>query len=178
MSLYFKKCTAADLETLVQLSRATFIDAFEAVNKPEDFWNYVDTAFSEASIAAQLAHAHAHFYFAYINEKLAGYFKLNEADAQSDINDPDAMELERIYVSEHLQGQKIGTQLLDKAVAIARVFGVRYLWLGVWEHNQGAIRFYERYGFKKFGTHPYAIHTDIQTDWLMKLELDNSQTKL
>jgi ribosomal protein S18 acetylase RimI-like enzyme len=46
----------------------------------------------------------------------------------------------------------------------------RYLWLGVWEHNRGAIRFYERHGFVKFGEHPYYVGNDCQTDWMMRLD--------
>ena len=38
------------------------------------------------------------FYFIYSDNALAGYLKINYAPAQSDINDPDSVEIERIYV--------------------------------------------------------------------------------
>lgn len=47
----------------------------------------------------------------------------------------------------------------------------KILWLGVWQENKGAIQFYERHGFQKFGTHPYFIGSDEQTDWLMRFHL-------
>ena len=39
------------------------------------------------------------------------------------------------------------------------------VWLGVWEHNERARHFYERYGFKKAGTHTFTIGPDQQTDF-------------
>jgi ribosomal protein S18 acetylase RimI-like enzyme len=57
---------------------------------------------------------------------------------------------------------------------IRKMAGVKkkaYIWLGVWEHNTAAIRFYERLGFEKFAMHPYYIGKDRQTDWLMKMNL-------
>ena len=41
------------------------------------------------------------------------------------------------------------------------------MWLGVWEKNLKGIRFYERFGFKKFSEHLFVLGNDIQTDWLM-----------
>ena len=40
MDLTFEKCTIKDLNVLVDISRDTFIHAFEKQNNPEDFWNY------------------------------------------------------------------------------------------------------------------------------------------
>jgi ribosomal protein S18 acetylase RimI-like enzyme len=41
------------------------------------------------------------------------------------------------------------------------------VWLGVWEFNPRAIKFYTRYGFKKVGVHPFVLGNDVQNDWLM-----------
>jgi ribosomal protein S18 acetylase RimI-like enzyme len=41
----------------------------------------------------------------------------------------------------------------------------------VWEHNTAAIAFYQRYGFIKTGTHPFTLGSDVQTDWIMQLNL-------
>jgi ribosomal protein S18 acetylase RimI-like enzyme len=45
---------------------------------------------------------------------------------------------------------------------------LQYLWLGVWEHNQKAINFYERNGFVTFGSHNFMLGNDKQTDLLMR----------
>ena len=59
--------------------------------------------------------------------------------------------------------------MLFKIIDIVKAKQVSFLWLGVWQKNNAAIRFYERLGFTKFSTHPYFIGKDKQIDWLMKL---------
>lgn len=171
MSINFHKCSIHNLKELQHISKETFIDAFEKQNNPHDFWEYVNHAFSEDALSKQLAQEGTAFYFAYSNNSLVGYFKINTGNAQSDVKDPNSLELERIYVQKTHQGKQFGARMLEEAVYIAKEMGLTYLWLGVWEHNTAAIRFYERFGFKKFGEHPYIIGNDVQTDWLMKLSL-------
>lgn len=171
MSLVFKKCTIEDLHMLVEISKKTFIVAFEADNDPEDFNKYIEEAFSAKRIKGELLNPNSTFYFVYKEDNLVGYLKLNIGDAQNEQFEKEGVELERIYVLQEYQGQQIGRQMLDKAILLARKERVKFLWLGVWEENKKAIRFYERYGFTKFGTHPYYIGADKQTDWLMKYGL-------
>ena len=171
MSLVFRKCTIEDLHMLVEVSKTTFITAFEASNNPIDFNAYIEEAFSTKRIEKELLNPDSAFYFVYKDNSLVGYLKLNIGDAQNEQLEKKGMELERIYVLKEYQGQQIGKQMLDKAILLARKEQVDFLWLGVWEENRKAIRFYERNGFTKFGTHPYFIGADKQTDWLMKFGL-------
>lgn len=168
MALSLQICTPHDLKTLAFVSRKAFVDAFAALNDPVDFNSYVDWAFSEVQLATELANRDSTFFFVYKNKELAGYIKLNENGAQTDLRDEEALELERIYVLEAFQGQKIGEWLIGEVQSMAREKHKDFLWLGVWEKNTKAIRFYERQGFSKFGSHPYFIGKDEQTDWLMR----------
>ncbi|MFD0863412.1 GNAT family N-acetyltransferase [Sungkyunkwania multivorans] len=169
MDIQYSKCTLKDADKLAALAKQTFVDAFEKDNDPEDFWSYTNTAFSTETIERQLKEPKSHFYFVHHGSALIGYFKLNEPAAQSDLKEPGTIELERIYISKDFQGKGLGAKVLRKAIAIAQKFNPEYLWLGVWEHNGSAIRFYEKHGFVKFGEHPYWLGSDKQTDWLMRL---------
>jgi len=171
MQLHFRKCTLSDLDELIEISRTTFVDSFEKDNNPEDFKNYIDSAFEKGTIAKQLDNSNSDFFFVFKDEQLVGYFKLNIGHAQTDIKSEEAIELERIYVRQEFQGQEIGKHMLQKAIALAAELKKEHLWLGVWEKNVAAIRFYQKHGFTKFDTHPYYIGKDKQTDWLMRLEL-------
>jgi len=170
MNLSFQKCTINNLDELVKISINTFINAFKKDNNPKDFKHYVDTAFSKKTIKEELLNLNSDFYFTYLNHKLVGYFKLNKNEAQTEQFDTKTIELERIYVLNKFQGMNIGKQMLLEIIEISKNQQVSFLWLGVWQLNKGAIRFYEKYGFKKFDTHFYFIGTDKQTDWLMKLD--------
>ena len=168
----FTPCTAADLETLRDLSVTTFREAFEAQNDPDDFRHYLETAFSQDRLREELAHPHMHFYFAWEGDRLAGYCKLNSGPAQTELQEPEGLEIERIYVPASFQGQGVGARMLNEIASLARKGGKRYLWLGVWQQNPGAIRFYERHGFVIFGEHPYYIGSDRQMDWMMRRKLE------
>lgn len=173
MCLHFKKCTLLKLNQLVEISRQTFVDAFEKDNDPEDFKAYVDSAFHREFIRTQLKNPNTSFYFAYKDDFPVGYFKLNIKDAQTDIKSEEAIELERIYVAKKYQGKQIGARMLHEAIKLGSELNKTYIWLGVWQKNEGAVRFYEKHGFVKFGTHPYYIGEDKQTDWLMRYDLIN-----
>lgn len=171
MSLSYKICTANDLGDLIQISRETFTHAFEKHNDPEDFRDYMEKAFSEKSLSDQFDNPYSSFYFAYLEDNLVGYFKLNSHSAQTEKVDGNSLELERIYIQEAFQNKGLGHQLLNEIILIAKANKHDLLWLGVWKENKAAIRFYERFGFQKFGAHPYFVGKDKQTDWLMKLDL-------
>jgi ribosomal protein S18 acetylase RimI-like enzyme len=103
--------------------------------------------------------------------KIIGYLKINFGLAQTDFKEDDSIEIERIYVLSEFHGKEVGKKLLDKALEISKEKKAKTLWLGVWEKNYKAIRFYLKNGFVEFGNHPFILGDDIQTDILMKLQL-------
>lgn len=164
-----RKLTVQDAVDLQRISVKTFVDAFGAVNTIEDMELYLANTFSCERLTEELSNPLLHFYFAEENGETAAYMKLNLGETNEEgITNP-SVELERIYVLASAQGQAIGQTLLDYAKQLAKEQNAHYLWLGVWEHNPGAIRFYERNGFQKFGEHPFILGTDIQNDFLMRL---------
>ncbi|MDT0606174.1 GNAT family N-acetyltransferase [Croceitalea rosinachiae] len=171
MEITFKLCSEKDLEQLIKVSRETFISSFEKDNDPKDFKNYITHAFSKEVLLEQLRDKGSDFYFVHNQKNLLGYFKINEFGAQSELKESNGLELERIYVIERYQGSKIGLKILEKVFALAKQKSKTYIWLGVWEQNERAIKWYQKHKFKKFGTHPYLIGNDEQTDWLMRKEL-------
>lgn len=175
MQLRFQKCNITHLNQLTEISRTTFVASFEKDNDLEDFKKYITTAFNKETIKKQLCNESSFFYFCFKDEKLAGYFKLNIDNAQTDVKSEESIELERIYVRQEFQGQQIGQSMLKEAIRIASKLNKAYLWLGVWERNTDAIRFYQKHRFSKFDTHPYYIGNDRQTDWLMRFDLTNFQ---
>lgn len=172
MEITFRKCNAQDIVQLQKLSITTFAQAFEKQNNPEDFQTYLSKAFSEAQLLSELKDSNVSFYFVDWQGETIGYFKTNVFEAQSELQEPIGMELERIYVKSLFQGKGIGLKILSFVEALAKKEGKTYLWLGVWEHNPKAIRFYERHHYVKFDTHSFYIGKDKQTDWLLKKNLN------
>ncbi len=165
-------CRLSDLEVLRQVSLQTFREAFAAQNDPVDFNSYLREAFSTQKLRREMRNPETRFFFLYFREQLAGYAKINEGMAQTELQDPEALEIERIYVIKSFQGQGLGSWMLQSLKTLALEEGKEYLWLGVWEENKEAIRFYKRHGFVIFGRHPYYIGSDRQMDWMMRLDLE------
>ena len=171
MNLHFKICSGNDLDTLVDISQQTFIHAYASLNDPENFREFIDNTFSKEALAKELEHPEITFYFVFDTDTLVGYLKINEGNAQTEQFHDSCLELERIYVLPEFQGRGIGKQMLHKVIAIAKYKQLEYVWLGVWQVNTNAVRFYKREGFEIFDTHYYIVGNDKQTDWLMKYEL-------
>lgn len=174
MDLSLKQCRMEDIDELRTLSIQTFYETFAALNTPEDMEEYLNRAFDREKLRKEIADRNSRFFFLYSSEKLAGYLKVNEAPAQTDINDADSMEIERIYVSSAFQGEGLGRYLMEQAIAMAVERKKKYVWLGVWEKNEKAIRFYQRNGFYQTGTHSFVMGDDVQTDHIMRKDVSTS----
>jgi ribosomal protein S18 acetylase RimI-like enzyme len=173
MEIHFKKCLHDDLTTLQALSRRTYDVTFRHLNTPDNMKAYLDEAFSTEKLRGELQNEESAFYFLYADGTLAGYLKLNESGAQTDLNDPASLELERIYVSPEFQGKGLGGVLMDKALEIAGQRKKAYIWLGVWEKNGKAIAFYKKNGFFEAGKHTFVMGDDVQSDFVMRKDLES-----
>ena len=165
------KAKPEDVEILEDISRRTFYEAFNHLNKASNMEAYMNKAFNRDKLFSELQNQNSEFYFAKVDGQIAGYMKLNRNDAQSEFKDPDSIEIERIYVDRQFQNARLGSMMLAKAREMALMHGCRYLWLGVWEHNPNAIRFYEKNGFSAFSSHEFIMGDEVQMDRLMICKL-------
>lgn len=165
------RCTPADAETLRDLGIITYYETFGPKNTPEDMEIYTQYAYDVHKLRQELADPNSEYYFLYADGSLAGYIKLNETPSQTDINDPESLEVQRIYISGRFQGMGLGRHLLNTAISMARQRGKKYIWLGAWEHNEKALRFYDKMELYRSGSHPFLMGTDWQTDFIMRKDL-------
>ncbi len=163
-----KKVELTDAETLLSFSKKTFYEFFAHLNDPANMEAYSSVAFTPQSMLEQINDPGSEFYFAFYENDIIGYIKLNFNDAQTEFKEKNALEIERIYVSGEHHGKYIGKQLLDFALDIAKSKKFDHVWLGVWEHNNKAIGFYKYNDFEVFSSHKFLLGDDLQTDLLMK----------
>lgn len=161
-----------DLEALKEIGKTTFVESFAEVNTKEDMDLYLRESFSDALLTKELQNQDIHFYLAYLGEKVVGYLKLNFGAEQKEMEENNSLEIERIYILKEFQNKSVGQLLFEKALEIAGLRKISCLWLGVWENNSSAIRFYQRNGFVEFDKHVFKLGNDLQTDILMKLEIN------
>lgn len=166
-----RKISLADLESLIIISKKTFSETFADDNTEENLTEYLEKAFNEEKLASELQEKDSEFYFVEYHNEVLAYLKVNINQSQTEKVLEEALEIERIYVNKEFQGKKIGQLLLSKAIALAKKKHLNQVWLGVWEHNPKAIKFYKRNGFQEFDKHTFKLGDDEQIDILMKLTL-------
>ena len=170
-ALSLREADFADLASLLDVAQTSFVQAFTEGNKPENVQAYLSQAFTQVQLEKEWKNPASTFLLASLEGKLVGYTKVNLAAAQTDVQDPDSLEVARLYTLEEVWGRGVGQFLLDAALAFAKEKGKTFVWLGVWEHNARAIRFYEKNGFKTFGSHPFPFGDEVQNDWLMQKDI-------
>lgn len=157
-----------ELALLREIGIATFTETFGSHNAKAQMDRYVATSFALDKMKAELENPESLFFFIKIGTSVAGYLKLNWGAAQTEAEASQALEIERIYVLADFHGKKLGQLLLEKAREVALEKKAPYIWLGVWEKNQRALRFYEKNGFEPFDKHTFILGDDVQTDIMMK----------
>lgn len=98
-----KKCTLQQIDVLREISSKTFYETFHDSNDAQTMQTYLNNAFSPKQMEKELLHPHSTFYVYEVDGQVVGYLKLNERDAQTEKMNPDALEIERIYVLKSFQ---------------------------------------------------------------------------
>lgn len=171
-SIKISKASIEALATLQQIGKATFFETFAESNSEADMKKYLDENFSTEKLTAEVNHPDSQFFVAWEGQSPIGYLKVNTGLAQTELQqDESTLEIERIYVLSAYHGKKVGQLLYEKALEVAGLLKKSSIWLGVWEKNPRAIKFYTKNGFVPFGQHLFKMGDDEQTDIMMKKRL-------
>lgn len=103
-----RKVTLSDLDELQSIARQTFFETFADVNSQSDMQKYSDENLSLDKLKSEWLIPDSEFYFASLHNKVIGYLKLNFGQAQTELKDLKALEIERIYVLKEFYGKKSG----------------------------------------------------------------------
>jgi diamine N-acetyltransferase len=168
-----RPATEVDAKLLTDLAYTTFWDAFahHPKNEPNDLAHYMRQAFSLEQIINELSDPNSVFIIAAVDDEPAGYAKLIYESTEPEIIAEWPVELSRLYSHQRYLGQGVGQLLLDECIGKAKDAGRDVMWLGVWEYNPRAKRFYEKNGFRIVGSHTFQLGSDPQTDLLMQKRL-------
>ena len=168
-----RQATAEDAKLLTDLSYTTFWDAFahHPKNAPDDLAHYMRQAFNVEQISRELAEPKSVFLIAEADGRAAGYAKLIIDNIEPGITASRPIELARLYSHQDYIGKGVGQELMEACFEYARTQDHDVMWLGVWEFNPRAQRFYEKNGFRFVGKHIFQLGEDAQTDLLMQREI-------
>ncbi len=172
-AIIVRQATDGDAKLLADLAYTTFWDAFahHPKNAPDDLNHYMRQAFNVEQTASELADDRNVFLLAQIDGELAGYAKVTIGTTEQGVTAERPIELNRLYAHQRFLGMGIGQTLLEKAFELGRHENCDVMWLGVWEYNPRAQKFYEKNGFQIVGKHIFQLGSDPQTDLLMQRDL-------
>lgn len=171
MEYTIKRVSGADVKKLQEISRETFKATFAAYTAPEDMKRFLQEDYETQKLTKEIENHNSRFFFLMVKDEVAGYLKVNVGDAQTEQVKPNAFEVERIYLRTKFQHRGLGLVLIKLAEKLATEGQYDYMWLGVYEHNLNAQKFYARDGFKRVGQHTFQVGGDPQTDFLLAKKL-------
>jgi diamine N-acetyltransferase len=171
LDIRIRYASANDNMLLAEAGRRLFEAAFASDNQPEDMEAYLAESFSPEIQSAELADPASVTLIAENEGRFAGYARLLEGRPGMVVNGQRPIELVRIYAERDYIGHGVGAALMQACLEEAARGGYDSIWLGVWENNPRAIRFYEKWGFNKIGTQTFKLGQENQTDFVMQRDI-------
>lgn len=166
-SLSIRRAGISDLKMICALGITTFYEAYFEQDDARDLANYVLESFSLKQIESELEDENSAFFVAEADGVTVGYAKLRENSEVECLKDVEAIELQRIYILEKAKGRGVGEALMKRCFEEARAKNYTKIWLGVWERNFAAQRFYEKFGFAKIGEHQFPYGASVGTNFVL-----------
>jgi diamine N-acetyltransferase len=160
--MIIRQAEKSDARALSELAIATYSAAFGQSFSPDDLDAHLRENLSEECFERFLGEDV--FLLAAIEERVVGFVQFGAVTMPVEAASRTDRELRRLYVHADVQGRGIGTALMTAALAHPQLAGARSIYLDVWERNEGAQRFYRRYGFAAIGTRAFAVASGAATD--------------
>lgn len=168
-----KQALFEDVAAMREVAIQSYSDTFSEFNTPENLEAFFREAYDLKKMQEEYYELDSMLYLACEGSLVAGFLRLRttqEVEKELGLN---TIELQRLYIHKDFQNQKVGKMLMQKAIDYALQKKFDWIWLGVWERNFNAQRFYNKWGFEKFGEHIFQMGDDPQIDWLLKKSLKN-----
>jgi ribosomal protein S18 acetylase RimI-like enzyme len=160
--------TIADVEALTAFGARTFRESFAADNTPEDMEKHLASAWRPELQRGEILDPAIDTILAVSNDELAGFAMVRYQEAPPEgVQAVKPVELWRFYVDRSWQGRGLARALMTAVERQARARGGRELWLGVWERNARAQKFYRKCGFEAVGKKIFVVGSDPQRDDVM-----------
>ena len=169
--MMIKTCTPDDAAVLAAIGRETFYATYHHLNTPEVLKDYLDRTYDVERIRDGLSDQNSTTTLILDGGTPAAFLKVNLPPSQTDFNEADTLELQRIYVREPFKGRGYGRLLIDEAVQTANQHRCRYIWLSVWEKNPAAVSFYGKMGFHTAGTRLFDMGKELQRDLVLRYDI-------
>jgi GNAT superfamily N-acetyltransferase len=147
-----------DRDLLVEVGRRTFFETFVGTCSDSDMDLFLITSYAPEKVEAELKDPLSRFLILEDSQGPLGFTRLQgEAEGRA--------ELVRFYMEQRAIGSGHAHTLMQDTLDLAKDLGYSQIYLGVWEKNFRAQKFYMKWGFIKTGEKIFLVGTDPQVDW-------------
>lgn len=167
-----RPATSNDIDSLVELARATFPLACPPGTDRSAIERHVQTRLGAAQFQEWISSSQHRVTVAEDGQPkaLLGYTLLVRESAPTPDNEAHplgAVELSKIYVAEEAHGSGIANELMVAAIASGAELADGPLWLGTNGENTRAQTFYRKHGFIVVGRRTYVVGGEEHDDVVM-----------
>jgi diamine N-acetyltransferase len=172
--------TPSDAAAVSAIAARTFSDTFAHLYSAEDLNNYLNEAYDVSVIRSELEDPKKYTVLVFPDadsETPCGYAMLHDGSVRTGDDRPpeDYYEVKRVYVDKPYIGKGAGRVLMDHVMEIVKQMDRKITWLGVWENNFHAQKFYQKYGFVETGEHTFMVGAVADRDLLYTLQRSDSK---
>lgn len=169
VEISIRPAEAADAATVARLGATTFTETFGHLYKPQDLQTFLSTGRSEKRYERMLENPRMRVWLAVRNGSEAiGYAVAGACKLPVENLEPNAGEVQELYVLSRHHGHRLGTRLLETALEWLESERFSPLYVGVWSENFAAQRLYARYGFKKVGEYGFPVGDHIDREFILR----------
>lgn len=162
-----RPATTDDIAALSQLGIDSFVAKFGHMYSAKDLNTFLEETHSPAAVAAEIANPERLYCLAEQDGRLLGYCKMGlKCGWPEYARGLKAIELKQLYMAPNATGLGIGAKLMSWALGIAEAGKADEIQLSVWSGNDGAQRFYARYGFEKVADITFPVGEQIDEEFL------------
>lgn len=167
-----KKATAEDFQPIVAIGKVAVAEAHLESTTAENLNEYLEKNYNAHTMREELSDANNIYHIISYNGIPAGFSKIILNKIEPGIVAANVTKLDRIYLLKEFYGLKLGLELLNFNITLARDNKQSGIWLYTWTGNKRAIDFYLKAGFKIIGSHKFYItETHFNLNHLMFLGL-------
>lgn len=163
-----RRAAPADAARLAAIGQATFTEAFGHLYPAEDLQAFLGEAHTEARARADLADPAKAAWLVEAEGGTLGYALAGPCDLPHPEVAAGDGELKRLYLLKAAQSGGVGARLIRAVIDWLERDGPRTVWLGVWEENLGAQRFYRRCGFTEVGAYDFWVGGTVDHELILR----------
>lgn len=151
------KATVQDYPSIASIGKVSVVDSHRDSCSAEDMHSFLERNYSNDAIKDDLQEIHNIYYLIRYHDRPVGFSKIVLNSKHPAIRAKNVALLDRIYILKEFYGLKLGLELLNFNISLAKDNNQSGIWLYAWIGNTRAIHFYQKAGFAIIGTHQYYV---------------------